>query len=104
VRTGFAGWKSMSVAVLVAALLTFALTSSRGQASDHDQAILTVQVSSADHEVQEGYFTLGDKATVMVKPGSDLYNFLARQRGRKVKITVEEASGPALSRLQRLDR
>ena len=55
--------------------------------------ILTVQVSSADHEIQEGYFTLGDSTTVMVKPGSDLYKFLARQRGRKVKIVLSEAGG-----------
>jgi hypothetical protein len=40
----------------------------------------------------------------MVKPGSDLFNFLARQRGRKIKITLVEASGAELSRLQRLDR
>jgi hypothetical protein len=72
-----------------------------GRASDRDEAIMTVQVSSADHELLEGYFTLGDNATVMVKPGSELYKFLARQRGRKVKITLIEASGPELSRLDR---
>ena len=53
---------------------------------------MTVQVSSADHEVQEGYFALGEQATVIVKPGSDLYGFLSRQRGRKVKIVLTEAS------------
>ena len=63
--------------------------------------ILTVQVSSADHELLEGYFTLGDSATVMVKRGSDLYNFLSRQRGRKVKLVLTEAAGPELSRLER---
>jgi hypothetical protein len=104
VRTGLADRKSVSVAVLVTVLLSLALTASLGQASDHDQTIVTVEVSSADHELQEGYFTLGDKATVMAKPGSDLYNFLSRQRGRKIKITLEDASGAALSRLQRLDR
>ena len=72
-----------------------------GGANDRDEAILTVQVSSADHEIQEGYFTLGDSTTVMVKPGSDLYKFLARQRGRKVKIVVSEAGGTELSRLER---
>ena len=62
---------------------------------------MTVQVSSADHEVIEGYFTLGDKATVMVKPGSDLFKFLSRQRGRKIKVTLTNAPGPELSRLER---
>ena len=72
-----------------------------GNAYDRDETIMTVQVSSADHELLEGYFTLGDNATVMVKPGSDLFKFLARQRGKKVKVVLTEASGPELSRLER---
>ena len=72
-----------------------------GGANDRDETVMTVQVSSADHEIQEGYFTLGDSTTVMVKPGSDLYKFLARQRGRKVKIVLSEAGGTELSRLER---
>jgi hypothetical protein len=72
-----------------------------GRAYDRDETVLTVQVSSADHEMEEGYFSLGDSATVMVKPGSDLYRFLARQRGHKVKIQLQESKGPELSRLER---
>ena len=41
----------------------------------------------------KGTLSLGDTATVMVKPGSDLYRFLVRQRGRSVKITLAESSG-----------
>jgi hypothetical protein len=104
VRKGLSGWVPLTLAVLAAVLLTLAHTSARGEANGRDETIMTVQVTSADHEVQEGYFTLGDQATVMVKPGSDLFNFLARQRGRKIKITLVEASGAELSRLQRLDR
>ena len=70
-------------------------------AFERDETVLTVQVSSADHEIQEGYFTLGDNATVMVKPGSDLYKFLARHRGRKIKVVLSEVAGPELSRLER---
>jgi hypothetical protein len=69
-------------------------------AADRDETVVTVQVTSADHELEEGYFSLGDNATLMAKPGSDLYRFLARQRGRKVKILLTEA-GPELSRLER---
>lgn len=72
-----------------------------GRASDRDETVLTVQVSSADHELEEGYFSLGDQATVMVKPGSDLYRFLARQRGHQVKIQLQKSSGPELFRLER---
>lgn len=88
---------------LMAALVTLALVlvGLSAGASDRDETILTVQVGASDHEIVEGYFTLGDNATVMVKPGSDLYKFLSRQRGRKIKLTMTEASGPELSRLER---
>jgi hypothetical protein len=87
------------VAWLVLALILVAL--SVGRASDRDEAIMTAQVSSADHEIAEGYFALGDQATVMVKPGSDLYRFLVRHRGRKVKVVLTDAGGAELSRLER---
>jgi hypothetical protein len=88
----------------MAAWLTLALILvglSVGRAFDRDETVLTVKVSSADHETEEGYFSLGDNATVIVKPGSELYRFLSRQRGHKVKIVMEEAGGPELSRLER---
>ena len=72
-----------------------------GWASDRDEAIITVQVSAADHELQEGYFSLGETATVVAKPGSDLFKFLSRQRGKKVKLVLSEAGGAELSRLER---
>ena len=89
---------------LMAALITLALVVAAfavGRASDRDETVMTVQVSSADHELLEGYFTLGDSATVMAKRGSALYNFLSRQRGRKIKVVLTGSSGPELSRLDR---
>jgi len=71
------------------------------QAADQDETVLTVLVSSAEHEAQEGYFTLGDSATLMVKPGSDLYKFFARHRGKKVRITLTEAGPTGPARLER---
>jgi hypothetical protein len=88
----------------MAALITLMLVVAAfavGRASDRDEAVMTVQVSSADHEFLEGYFTLGDSATVMAKKGSALYNFLSRQRGKKIKLVLTESSGPELSRLDR---
>ena len=90
--------------IAMAAWLTLALVLvglGIGRAADRDETVVTVQVTSADHEVQEGYFSLGENMTVMVKPGTDLYRFLSRQRGQKVKILLSEASGPELSRLNR---
>jgi hypothetical protein len=84
---------------LIVALILIAI--GIGRASDKDEAVVTVQVTSADHELEEGYFSLGNNGTLMVKPGSDLYRFLCRQRGRKVKIVLTEAGGPELSRLER---
>ena len=91
--------KKATIALITLALLLTALAV--GQASDRDETVVTVQVSSADHEVQEGYFALGEQATVMVKPGGDLYRFLSRQRGRKVKIVLTEASAPELAKIER---
>ena len=72
-----------------------------GRASDTDAATVTVQVTSADHEIQEGYFSLGDAATLMAKPGTDLHRFLARQRGKKITIVLTEADGRELSQIRR---
>jgi hypothetical protein len=92
VRIAFVAW--LTLALLLVGL-------SVGRAFDRDETSFTVQVSSADHEQQEGYFSLGDDATVLAKPGSDLYRFLTRQRGHKVKILLQESAGPELLRIER---
>ena len=91
--------KLLAAWVALALILMFALAV--GRANDRDEAVMTVQVTSADHELQEGYFSLGDSATVIAKPGSDLHKFLSRQRGRKIKILLTESGGTELSRLER---
>jgi len=89
--------RKRNLVLAAAVLLLAAFTTAR--ANDRDEAVITVQVSSADHELAEGYFSLGDAATVVVKPGSDLYRFFARQRGHRVMITFVENGGRQLSRL-----
>lgn len=84
----------LAIALVIASFMV-------GQASERDEASLTVQVSSADHEMEEGYFSLGDTATVMVKPGSDLYRFLSRKRGHAVRITLSDPGRPELSTIER---
>ena len=74
-----------------------------GRAADRDETSMTVQVSSAEHETEEGYFSLGADATVVAKPGSELQRFLARQNGKKVRVTVSVV-GAELSKLERLER
>jgi hypothetical protein len=92
VRLAVTGW-------LVVALLLVGV--SMGRADDKDETVLNVQVSSAEHETQEGYFSLGEQATVMVKPGSELYRFLARHRGQNVKIVLTQQESRELSRIGR---
>ena len=84
--------------LVVAALL---LGLSIGRAADGDETAFTAKVSSADHETDEGYFSLGKDATVLAKPGTDLHRFLARQNGREVRITLTLVDGRQLSKLER---
>jgi hypothetical protein len=93
--------KTATTAWMALALLLVGISIGRAAEREKDETIVTVQVSSADHELQEGYFALGEQATVMVKPGSSLYQFLSRQRGRKVKIVLTEAATTQLSTIQR---
>ena len=89
------------VSVMVLAAMLVLAGYGLGRASDKDQAVVTVKVTSADHEVQEGYFSLGEATTVMVKPGTDLYQFLARHRDRTITVTLTESSTRQLSRIDR---
>ena len=91
-RNAMIGWM-----VVAALLLGFSI----GRAADGNETTMTVQVSSAEHETDEGYFSLGKEATVMVKPGSALHQFLARQNGRNVRVTLTLVDGRQLSRLER---
>ena len=91
-KTAIIGW--LAVGLLLAG-------ASLGRAFDTDETIITVQVTSADHELQEGYFALGEQATVMVKPGSDLFRFLSRQRGNHVKIVLTRQASRELAQIAR---
>jgi hypothetical protein len=93
--------KIAMTAWMVLALFLVGISIGRAAEREKDETVVTVQVSSADHEVQEGYFALGEQATVMVKPGSDLYQFLTRQRGKKVRIVLTETAAMELSKIER---
>lgn len=58
-------------------------------ASGLNEAAVVAQLTAADHEVDEGYFSLGDGATVIARPGSDLHRWLSAHRGQKVRLRVE---------------
>jgi hypothetical protein len=87
---------TIGVLVCAALLLGFTL----GRAADRDETTLTAKVTSADHETEEGYFSLGSDATVLAKPGTELQRFLSRQNGKKVRVTLTLV-GADLSKLER---
>ncbi len=68
-------------------LLALSLTSLRAQTDD--ELALTVHVTSADHELIEGYFSLGQTTSVVAKPDTPLYNWLRGHVGQRVRLTVQ---------------
>lgn len=89
---------AMTAWLAVALLLVGA---SIGRAFSPDETVLTVQVSSADHELEEGYFALGEQGTVMVRPGTDLFRFLSRHRGDSITIVLTRNHARELSKIER---
>jgi hypothetical protein len=87
-----------TVLIVLAAVLASYLV---GRASEREETTITVQVSSADHEVEEGYFSLGDSAALMVRPGTELYRFLSRQKGQNIRMTLTETARPEPARIER---
>jgi hypothetical protein len=57
-------------------------------ASGLDEMSLVGRVSAADHEVAEGYFSMGEEATIVAKPGSELHRWLSAHRGEKVRLAI----------------
>ena len=54
-----------------------------------DQVDVTAEVSAADHELEEGYFALGQDAAIVAKPGTPLHRWLRTHVGQRVKIVIE---------------
>ncbi len=46
-------------------------------------------VVAADHEVEEGYFSVGDGAEVVARPGSALHQWLSAHRDQKVRLLIQ---------------
>lgn len=91
-KTAMTAWLALALLLVGASI---------GRAFGSDETVLTVQVNAADHEIQEGYFALGEQGTVMVKPGSDLQRFLSRHRGDRVKIVLTKSDNRELSKIER---
>jgi hypothetical protein len=56
-----------------------------------DQVDVTAEITAADHELEEGYFGVGQDAAIVAKPGSPLHTWLKTHVGQRVKIVIEPA-------------
>jgi len=74
--------------ILFALLLVGLSATVRSQA---DEASVVADLTAADHEVDEGYFAIGQKATLIAQPGSALHTWLARHRGQRVRVLISPA-------------
>ncbi len=53
-----------------------------------DETVVVGEITAADHEVEEGYFALGQKATLIAQPGTKLHGWLANHRGQRVRVLI----------------
>ena len=54
---------------------------------------LSGRVGATDQEAQEGYFAIDNQTMIVVKPGSDLHNYLRARVGQRVRVTIEPQAG-----------
>ena len=54
---------------------------------------LTGRVGATDQEAQEGYFAIDNQTMIVVKPGSDLHNYMRARVGQRVRVTIEPQTG-----------
>jgi hypothetical protein len=80
--------RRVSWTVVAAVGLLVGLLGAAGAAGLNEAAVVA-QLTAADHEIEEGYFSIGEGATVIAKPGSDLHRWLSAHRGQKVRLRVE---------------
>lgn len=54
---------------------------------------LSGRVGATDQEAQEGYFALDNDTMIVVKPGSELHNYMRARVGQRVRVTIEPQTG-----------
>jgi hypothetical protein len=50
------------------------------------------RLGATDQEAQEGYFAVDNQTMIVVKPGSELHEYLKSKVGQRVHITIEPDS------------
>jgi hypothetical protein len=62
-----------------------------------DETVVVGEITAADHEAEEGYFALGQKATLIAQPGTKLHGWLANHRGQRVRVLIAIAENDSNS-------
>jgi hypothetical protein len=68
-------------------------------ASGLDETTLIGRLSAADHEIAEGYFSMGEEATIVARPGSQLHRWLSAHRGERVRLAITPSLEDAPSQI-----
>lgn len=50
------------------------------------------RLGATDQEAQEGYFALDSQTMIVVKPGSNIHQYLRSKVGQRVRLTIEQES------------
>jgi hypothetical protein len=74
------------VAGVLLALLLVGLAATAQTRSE--ETTVVADLTAADHEVDEGYFALGQKATLIASPGTKLHDWLTTHRGQRVRVLI----------------
>ena len=77
---------------LVVILTTIALLVA-GVAIAQQGFTLRGRVGATDQEAQEGYFAIDNQTMIVVKPGSELHDYMRSRVGQRVRITIEPETG-----------
>jgi len=51
------------------------------------------RIGATDQEAQEGYFALDSQTMIVVKPGSEIHQYLRAKVGQRVRITIDQETG-----------
>ena len=54
---------------------------------------LNGRVGATDQEAQEGYFAIDNQTMIVVKPGSELHNYMRARVGQRVRVSIEPLAG-----------
>lgn len=93
--------KRLFILLLLQGVLATTLSAAFGALASGPNTELTGKLTAAQHEVDEGHFALGDGATLTVKPGSDLFQFLSAHNGQVVRVHLEVVGERTLEKLEK---